>query len=118
MNTAKFVAGRLIRDGRVRRSRIGAAVQTVPLPRKFVDRHDLSASSGVLVVSVEPQGPADRAGLEEGDLIVAFEGRPIAGLDDLHRLLTEEQVGRKANLDILRRDSLVVVDIIPEESRG
>jgi S1-C subfamily serine protease len=118
INTAKFVAGRLIRDGRVRRSRIGAAVQTVPLPRRVVDRHDLHVNSGVLIVAVEPGGPAERAGLEEGDVITSFEGRPIAGLDDLHKLLTEEKVGHRANLEVLRRDRLVDADIVPEESKG
>jgi S1-C subfamily serine protease len=118
INTAKFVAGRLIRDGRVRRSRIGAAVQTVPLPRRVVDAHDLAVSSGVLIVAIEPRGPADRAGLEEGDVVLAFEGQPVAGLDDLHRLLTEGRVGLRASLDVLRRDGLVAVEIIPEESLG
>jgi S1-C subfamily serine protease len=118
INTAKFVAGRLIRDGRVRRSRIGAAVQTVPLPRRLVDRHDLAVNSGVLIVAVEPHGPAEQAGLEEGDVIVAFEGRPIAGLDDLHRLLTEEQVGIRASLDLLRRDAMIALDVVPQESGG
>jgi S1-C subfamily serine protease len=118
INTAKFVAGRLIRDGRVRRSRIGAAVQTVPLPRRVVDRHDLSINSGVLIVAVEPGGPAERASLEEGDVVVSFEGRPIAGLDDLHRLLTEEKVGHRANLEVLRRDALITLDIVPQESNA
>jgi S1-C subfamily serine protease len=118
VNTAKFVAGRLIRDGRVRRSRIGVAVQTVALPRKVVDALDLPVNSGVLIVAVEDQGPADRAGLLEGDVIIAFNGRPIAGLDDLHRLLTEEQVGIRANLEVLRRGTLVEVDIVPEESKS
>src|SRR3984957_5368256 len=66
-NTAKFVAGRLIRDGRVRRSRIGAAGQTVPLPPQVVDRHDLTVNTAILIVAVERHGPAERAGLEEGD---------------------------------------------------
>jgi S1-C subfamily serine protease len=118
VNTAKFVAGRLIRDGRVRRSRIGVAVQTVSLPGHLVRRHDLLINSGVLIVAVEDHGPAERAGLEEGDVIVAFNGRPIAGLDDLHRLLTEEQVGQRANLEVLRRDSIVTLEIVPEESAG
>jgi len=118
INTAKFVAGRLIRDGRVRRSRIGAAVQTAPLPRRVVDRHDLDQNSGVLIVSVEPGGPADRAGLEEGDVLVGFEGRPVAGLDDLHRLLTEDRVGARSTLDLLRRDAMLAVDIVPAESGG
>ncbi len=118
VNTAKFVAGRLIRDGRVRRSRIGAAVQTVPLPRHMVDRHDLAVNAGVLIVAVEPHGPADRAGLEEGDVLVGFEDRPVAGLDDLHRLLTEERVGIRARLDVLRRNELLAVDLTPEESKS
>jgi S1-C subfamily serine protease len=116
INTAKFVAGRLIRDGRVRRSRLGAAVQTVPLPRRVVDRHDLAVNSGVLIVAVEEGGPASRAGVEEGDVVVAFDGRPVSGLDDLHRLLTEDRVGRRASFDLIRGGSMLALDIIPGES--
>jgi S1-C subfamily serine protease len=116
VNTAKFVAGRLIRDGRVRRSRIGVAVQTVALPERVIDDHDLTVKSGVLIVAIEDHGPAEKAGLEEGDVIITFNDRPIAGLDDLHRLLTEEQVGQRANLEVLRRGSRVELDIIPEEA--
>jgi S1-C subfamily serine protease len=118
VNTAKFVAGRLIRDGRVRRSRIGVAVQTVRLPGHLVRENDLAVNSGVLIVAVENHGPAERAGLEEGDVIVAFNNRPIAGLDDLHKLLTEEQVGIRANLEVIRQGSLVDLEIVPEESGG
>ncbi len=118
INTAKFVAGRLIRDGRVRRSRIGVAVQTAPLPRRVVDRHDLDVNSGVLIMAVEPGGPAEVAGLEEGDVVVGFDGRPVAGLDDLHRLLTEDRVGVRAGLDVLRRDGKLALDIVPRESEG
>src|SRR6476469_6782196 len=64
INTAKFVAGRLIKDGRVRRSRIGVSVQTVALPRRLLSQHGLDLEGGVLVVAVEPGGPADRTGLE------------------------------------------------------
>ena len=118
VNTAKFVAGRLIRDGRVRRSRIGAAVQTVALPRRLVERLDLPLESGVRIVGIEPRGPGDRAGIEEGDILLGFDGRPIAGLDDLHRLLTEERVGIRANLEVLRGDSLLSLDVVPEDSSG
>jgi S1-C subfamily serine protease len=116
INTAKFVAGRLIKDGRVRRSRIGAAVQTVALPARLTQIHGLTVEAGVLIVAVDPNGPADLAGLDEGDVIVGLEDKPIAGIDDLHRLLTVERVGVRTPLTVLRRDAVEFVDIIPEEA--
>jgi S1-C subfamily serine protease len=118
INTAKFVAGRLIKDGRVRRSRIGVAVQTVPLPRALARRHDLAAEAGVLVMQVEPDGPAGRAGLVEGDVVVGLDGHPVAGIDDLHRLLTEERVGVWTRLRVLRDGEALTLEVIPQEARA
>jgi S1-C subfamily serine protease len=101
-NTASFVMGKLIHEGRIRRSYLGVAGQSVPLHRRVVRFHSLQSESGVFVVSVEPNSPAKLAGLREGDLIVAFRDQPIAGVDDLHRLLTEEQAGVGASMTILR----------------
>jgi S1-C subfamily serine protease len=101
-NTASFVMGKLIHEGRIRRSYLGVAGQSVPLHRRVVRFHGLPKESGVFVVSVEPNSPAKLAGLREGDLIVAFRDQPIAGVDDLHRLLTEEQAGVGASMTILR----------------
>jgi S1-C subfamily serine protease len=117
VNTAKFVAGRLIKDGRVRRSRIGISVQTVALPRRALVRHELAAEGGVLVLGVEPGGPAERTGLQEGDVIVGLDDHPVAGIDALHRLLTEERVGVWTRLTILRGDDKLVLDIIPREAQ-
>src|SRR6266540_11379 len=103
VDTAKFVAGRLIRDGRISRSFIGVAGQNVPLPRRFVRFYNLPVESGVLVVSLEPDSPARLTGVSEGDLIIGFAGRPVAGIDDLHKLLTEERVGQMAPLELIRR---------------
>jgi S1-C subfamily serine protease len=116
INTAKYVAGRLIRDGRVRRSRIGVAVQTVTLPASVVARFDLPGDGGVLLASIEPNGPADRAGLEEGDVLVALDGHAVSGIDDLHRLLTEERVGVWTHLTILRDNERLTREIIPGEA--
>jgi S1-C subfamily serine protease len=101
-NTASFVMGKLIHEGRIRRSYLGVAGQSVPLHRRVVRFHGLPKESGVFVVSVEPNSPAKLAGLREGDLIVAFRDQPIAGVDDLHRLLTEEQAGVGGSMTILR----------------
>jgi S1-C subfamily serine protease len=116
INTAKFVAGRLIRDGRVRRAKIGIAVQTVPLPAGLVDRGNSKGRGGVLVVGVDPGGPADRAGLEEGDLILGLDGHTVSGIDDLHRLLTEERVGVKVPVRVLRRPEILTLQIEAVES--
>ncbi|HTP40837.1 MAG TPA: trypsin-like peptidase domain-containing protein [Nitrospiria bacterium] len=117
IDTATYVAGRLIRDGRIRRGFIGVGGQNVPLHRRLVRFHNLPVETGVLVVSVEPDSPAKRAGLTEGDLIIRYDDRPVAGIDDLHKCLTEQQVGQPAALTVLRRTELLDLSIIPEESK-
>jgi S1-C subfamily serine protease len=117
INTAKFVAGQLIKEGRVRRSYIGVAGQVVPLHRRLVRYHNLAVESGVLVVSAEAGGPASKAGLEEGDVIVSYDDRPIASIDDLHRMLTDQKVGVKSNLIVIRRNEKLTLSIMPEDSR-
>jgi S1-C subfamily serine protease len=117
INTAKFVAGRLIKEGKIRRSYIGLGGQNVPLLRRVVRFYHLPVESGILVVSIEENSPAQRAGLSEGDIIVGFDGQPIAGIDDLHRLLTEERVGVKTILTILRHTEKLSLTIFPEESK-
>ncbi len=117
VNTAKFVAGRLIQYGRVKRSYIGAAGQDVSLNRRVVRYHDLSVSKGFLVTQMEADSPALRAGIKEGDIIVAFNGCPIAGVDDLHRMLTEEQIGVKSSLTVIKRANKREVEIVPGERK-
>ena len=116
INTAKIVAGALIKEGRIRRSYIGLGGQNVTLHRRLVRFFRLPLESGVLVVSVEESSPAQKAGLVEGDIIIAFDGHPIAGIDDLHKWLTEEKVGVKTELTVIRRTEKMVLEIVPEES--
>ncbi|MCI0389138.1 MAG: trypsin-like peptidase domain-containing protein [Acidobacteria bacterium] len=117
INTAKFVAGQLIKEGRVRRSYIGLTGQVVPLHRRLARYHNLAVETGVLVVSTEPGGPASKAGLQEGDMIVGYDDRPIAGIDDLHRLLTDQKVGVRSSLTVIRRNEKLSLAITPEDSR-
>jgi S1-C subfamily serine protease len=118
VNTVKFVAGRLIKDGRVRRSYIGVAGQDVPLPRRIQRFHNLAIESGVLVASVEPESPAQKAGLNAGDVIIAYDNEPVPGIDSLHRLLTEETVGVRAHLTVLRGAEKMTIPIVPAESKS
>ncbi len=116
INTAKLVAGRLIRDGKIRRGYLGVAGQNVPIPRRLVRAHQLPAESGVLVVSVEDGGAAKQAGLAVGDVIVGYGEHSVAGIDDLHRLLIDEAVGAPSTLTILRAAELLRIGIVPGES--
>ena len=116
-NTARFVVSRLLRDGRIRRSYIGVAGQNVPVPRALARANQLAVSSGVAVMSVEPNSPAMTAGVRDGDIILAFAGEPVTGIDDLHRRLTEDRIGIAAPLMILRRGERRQLTIIPAESR-
>jgi S1-C subfamily serine protease len=102
IDTAVYVAGKLIKDGRITRGRIGVAGQTVTIRRRLVRHFDLPLETGVLVAGLEPGSPAKKAGLLTGDLIVAFDGQPVPDIDALHRLLTETTVGTPIDVSVLR----------------
>jgi S1-C subfamily serine protease len=116
-NTAKFVAGWLIKDGKIRRSYIGVAGQNVPIHRRILRFYSLALETGVLVVSVEKDSPAERAGLRQGDLIVAFNNQPIGTVHHLHKVLVGEQINVSASLTIIRHTEKLDVRILPAESR-
>src|SRR5947207_11506601 len=118
INTAKFVAGRLLQHGRIRRAYIGVEAQTAPLHRRLVRFYDLAQESGVIVAAVTSGSPAQRAGLREGDLIIALDGKPVAGVDDLHRLLTDARVGVSSSLTVLRWTQKLELQVVPQEARS
>jgi len=115
IDTAKHVAGWLIKDGKIRRSYIGVGGQNVPLHRRVVRFHQLPVSSGVRVISVAPGSPAERADLREGDVVVEFNGRPVPSIDALHKLLTAEQIGRSSSLTIIRGAEKEQLEVRAEE---
>ena len=120
IDTAKFVAGRLIRDGKISRSYIGVAGQNVPIPRRIVRFYQLPVESGVLVVSFETNGDASAAkdaGMLAGDLIVDFDSHPIRGIDDLHKLLTDERIGKRIPVTVIRGVQKLNFELVPKEAK-
>jgi S1-C subfamily serine protease len=115
IDTAKWVVTQLLQHGRVRRGYLGFAGANVPLGRRTVRHHDLPNDHAVRVESLEPGGPAERAGLEAGDLIVAYDGAPVGGIDDLHRLLTAERIGTSTKVAVLRRSHRLELPVAAAE---
>jgi S1-C subfamily serine protease len=113
INTAKFVAGRLIKDGRIQRGRIGVAGQNAPVHRLLVRTHRLSAPTGVFVTGIEQNSAAQQAGVLEGDIIVSFDDHTVPDIDALHRLLTDHEPGARASVTIIRGTEKLVLYIIP-----
>ena len=116
IDTAKVTIAQLLKHGRVRRARLGIAGQNIVLPRRMVRHYGLEREGAVQAASLERDGPASRAGFEQGDIIVGFAGQPVAGFDDLHRLLTEEKLGESVPVTVLRRGQRLTLEIHPEEA--
>lgn len=116
-NLAKFVVGKLILEGRVRRGYLGIGAQTVPLPAKWIQTLELPTKGGIQIQGVEPDGPANNSDLRAGDIIVQFEGRPIDSIDALHKSLDADTIGRSVNLWVLRDGGLKSVVVTPGEMK-
>src|SRR6266480_1478053 len=116
INTAKVVTGQLIRHGKIRRGKIGVAGQNVSLARLIVRAHGLEAKSGVLVTGVDADSPAARAGVRPEDIVVGLDGKPVTGIDDLHRLLASDRIGIPTTVTVLRKAERLTLPITPEDS--
>lgn len=115
INTARYIVSALLRDGRVRRSHLGVAGQDTTIPRLLVRMHQLTYDRGVTITAVSEGTAAAAAELRPGDLIVEFGGEPVRGVDDLHRLLTEDRIGELVPIKIIRRGELRRVLATPRE---
>jgi S1-C subfamily serine protease len=116
VDTARFVASQLIQHGRIRRAWLGIGGQRVTLQRRLARHHGLASEHALMVVHVEVGSPAQAAGLREGDVVVAFSGQPVSGVDDLHRLLAEDAIGAQRTIGILRRSGRLELEIVPVDS--
>jgi S1-C subfamily serine protease len=114
IDTAIEVAYQLMRHGRVRRSRLKLAGQTVTLDRRVLRVLGRTQSGAVMISEILPEGPAERAGLEQSDLLLELDGEAVTGVDQLHRLLTAERAGRGIEIRFLRRGKTQCVTVVPE----
>ena len=115
VHAAERVAAQLIREGRVRRAVLGIGGQAGPVPRSVARHYGLGAESGVRVLSLEPGGPAARAEVQVGDVLVALGGQPVTDVDDLQRLLGEAAIGRELRLAVLRQAERRELVVVPRE---
>jgi S1-C subfamily serine protease len=116
-NTARWVASRLMRDGRIRRSYIGIVGNQIPIPRALARANHLAVGSGVRIASVAAGSPAEIAGFKEADIVLAFNGHPVGGIDDLHRLLTEDHIDIPCAAVVLRAGERRQLTVVPSERR-
>lgn len=116
-NTAQFVLSEIIRHGYVRRAYIGVAGQTAPVPRRHAVLAGVDNKMGALLMQIEPDGPAAKAGLLPGDVVIRLDGVEINGVDDLIRVLDRDRIGRRLAMDVLRLGRLGAIDIDPIERK-
>jgi S1-C subfamily serine protease len=116
-NTAQFVLSEIIRHGYVRRAYIGVAGQTAPVPRRHAVGAGVENRMGALLAQIEPDGPAAKAGLLPGDVVIRLDGVAIHGVDDLIRVLDRDRIGRRLAMDVLRLGRHRAIDIDPVERK-
>lgn len=114
-NTAQLVAGWLIKDGKIRRSYLGLAGQTVPLHPRITRFHRLDQESGVLIAGIDQGGPVDLSGLREGDIIISFKAGLVSSIDDLHRFLVGSEIGQRSVLTVVRGTEILNFLVTPRE---
>jgi S1-C subfamily serine protease len=116
-DTAEDVAGRLMRDGRVKRARLGLAGQTITLQKRLVRGLERLSQNAVMVSEVMADSAAAHAGLASGDVLLTFDGHELSGVDDLHRLLTSERAGKSVAITLVRGAHIQSVTIIPQSEQ-
>ena len=116
-NLAAFVAGKLIMEGRVKRAYLGIAGQLVNLTGRMIAANRLEKNTGVYIYEVVPDQPVYNNQIKTGDIIVAFNGRPVGTVDELHKQLGEAMIGRSVQLDILRNGRKETIHAIPGEMK-
>jgi S1-C subfamily serine protease len=116
-NLAAFVAGKLIMEGKVKRAYLGIAGQVVNLTGRMIAANRLDKKTGIYISEVVPDQPVYNNELKAGDIIVAFNGKSVGTVDELHKQLSETVIGRATRLEVLRKGHKEVVNVIPGEMK-
>jgi len=117
INSVKYVVARLIRDGKIVRAYVGLAGMDAPLHRRLVRFHRLPKAKGVMIISVEPGSPAEKAGLKPRDIVVAYGSKPVDSIDEMHKFLSEDQIGVNVPLTVIRGAERLDLEVVPAQSR-
>ena len=118
VNKVKAITNRLLTGGKVKKAYLGLIVNTVAIPTEIQDEAGIEQETGVMILQVEPGAPARKAGLTMGDVIIAFDGKPVTDFYDLPRLLAEDAAGKQAKITIIREERLQELPITPVEREG
>lgn len=114
-NLAAYVVGKLIAEGKVRRGYIGIAGQVIRFQNRFAKGQKLDVKSGILIQSIETDAPAYYSSLQLGDVIIGFEGKKVQSIDDLHRYLDADSIGKNVRLEVLRNQKRISIPMKPAE---
>ena len=114
VDTAQWIATKLLSEGSIKRGYLGIGAQTAPVHARYQRHFQLENGTAIFVTAVEPGGPASRAGLRDGDMIVRFDEKPVAAVDDLHRFLTDDAVGKSFEIEVLRGNEKKTLTVRPE----
>jgi S1-C subfamily serine protease len=115
-DTARYVISQLLTHGRVRRGYLGISARQRPIDRRLVRYHDLPFDTAVEVVSLDPGAPAAAGGVRAGDVIVMLNGKGVRSVDDIYRLLAEEEFGTAINIALVRGKDLLEFPVIHAEA--
>lgn len=118
INTAKWVIPQLLQEGRVGRGYLGISGETVPIPPQVVRGLRLKASTGVGIAALMPCGPAERAGLQRGDVLIDMDGQPLSSVDEIHKMLTRQTIGRELSVTVLSSWDVHKVTVVPEAAHS
>jgi S1-C subfamily serine protease len=118
INTAKDVAQQLIRDGKVKRSRLGIAIQQIDLVPKLRQAAQVENWTALFITHVEENSPAARAGIKDGDIIVSFAGQKVLTSDELFKLLSADRIGQFQFIELIRGNRKIELRVTPEENRN